>query len=403
MLSRKVLAVFALALVGCPASDGQEGGTEVGSTSTTTTGSSGGSVGPGSSSTNDSTSSTSGGEDSTSSSTGVSCDDVAPVDNPETYNCSVWDQDCPACHKCTHAWNGNDPGVPPGFGSVCVPVHPDPVDTLQPCTYGDEVGVDNCSANAFCWSPDPATSDGYCIEFCEQGKTCGEGFTCIAGGDGALGCVPTCDPFAPDCPDPVEQCMFYNGEASCSAAPSDLPAAPGLECFGICGEGFGCVNADAYGPDCAFDRCCTPLCDAGHPCADAEQSCYGTCGEASEDISVCVVPGIEPPGQCPPDDAEPNYPWCSGGANDDCRQSFGGGNDCVELCFCEDPCDAPADCPVPETGTATVECTDTFADQASCMLSCANGETCPNGMYCADELFPGYCMWYVEEEPGCLE
>lgn len=47
-------------------------------------------------------------------------------------------------------------------------------------------------------------------------------------------------------------------------------------------------------------------------------------------------------------------------------------------------CDEVADCPgVPVGGTATVECRDVTGDEVGeCILSCANGETCPVGMSC---------------------
>lgn len=395
---RTVLFVSSLVLTACPASSGEQTGTD-GTTSSTTS-----DTPVASSTTTSSTSATSTGMaagGSGSSSTGVSCETVEPVDNPETYNCNLSEQDCPDCHKCTHAWDGGD-GFPPALGTVCVPVDANPVATLEPCSHGAELGHDNCGDNAFCWSPDATSTDGYCVEFCETGKTCGEGFTCVGGGDGPLGCLPTCDPFTSECPDASEQCGYFNGQTYCAALPEEVPAEPGAECFGVCGAGFACVPADAYGASCEFDACCTPLCDAEHPCADAEQSCAGDCGEPPEGLSVCVVETEPSPGQCPPEDAEPNYPWCSDSA-DECGNLMGGGNDCVSLCFCNIECETAADCPVPETGTSTVECTGEFSNPNSCMLSCANGETCPNGMYCADALYPGYCMWFVEEEPGCTE
>lgn len=394
-----------LVLAGCPASSdgtGTDGtsGTSADATGTGTTSNS--TTGEAESSTTDPTTggSTTSGD---SSSTGIDCSVVEPVDNPEMYNCSLVDQDCPACHKCTHAWDGDNETYPVGSGTICVPVHEDPVGVFEPCSY-DGLGLDNCGADAFCWSPDEATTDGYCVAFCGADYSCAEGSSCAAGAKGDLGCLPTCDPFAPDCPDEGEDCLFLYDETQCVWLDPDfeLPG-DGEECSSWCAEGFACVSAEAYGPGCEFQGCCTPLCDADNPCASAEQECLGECGEPPEGISVCTVPTEPNPAQCPPEDAEPNYPWCSEQV-DECDQSFGGGNDCVTLCFCDVPCNAPGDCPVPATGTPTVECTDAAGGGDDiCMLSCANGETCPNGMYCDDELYPGYCMWFVEETPGCTQ
>lgn len=388
-------------MAGCPATV-DEGGTEGSSSS--------GGEASGSTSTNGDTS----GESSTSaasttttaadsSSTGEVCADVVPVENPEMYNCSLVDQDCPACHKCTHAWDGDNEVHPLESGTVCVPVDPNPVDLYQPCSYGEGPGLDDCGADAFCWSPDEATTDGYCVAFCGPEETCPEGSLCSFGGDGDLGCIPSCDPFAPDCPDASEECLFlvgYSEFATCVGGPSGSPTEVGDECHGWCGEGLGCVSAEVFGPGCAFDECCTALCDADHACSNPEQTCLGECAQSPEGISVCGVPLPPDPMQCPPDDAEPNYPWCSAIAG--CDESWGGGNDCVDVCFCHLQCETPADCPVPATGNPTLEC-ERVIDGGSCVLSCANGETCPDGMYCDDELYPGTCMWFVELEPGCTQ
>jgi hypothetical protein len=66
----------------------------------------------------------------------------------------------------------------------------------------------------------------------------------------------------------------------------------------------------------------------------------------------------------------------------------------ANTCFirgCKDTCDCFAP---PATGTAPVVC-DSIIDggEFGCALSCANGETCPDGMTCLDNL----CFWPAAE------
>jgi hypothetical protein len=63
-----------------------------------------------------------------------------------------------------------------------------------------------------------------------------------------------------------------------------------------------------------------------------------------------------------------------------------GANTCI-IRGCKDVCDCFAP---PATGNAEVIC-DTIisGDELGCALSCANGETCPDGMECFDNL----CFW----------
>ncbi|MCR9162990.1 MAG: hypothetical protein ACE37F_14825 [Nannocystaceae bacterium] len=386
-------------MLGCPASvvDVADPSTGGGSTSGTPETTGGPSSTDSSGAADTSTTGTSTGAESSSAD---ACVDVEPVDNPEMYNCSLMEQDCPPCYKCTHPWDGGNETYPIGIGSVCVPYGD--VGLYEPCSYGDAPGVDDCGAGSFCWSPDESTTDGYCIALCGEDYTCPEGSSCSAGGDGQVGCMPTCDPFDPACPDPIEECLMLNQwpTAQCIGGPSGLPATVGEECMGYCGEGLACVTADSYGPGCEFELCCTDLCDAEHPCSNPEQECAGECGEAPEGLSACTVPTPPDPTACPPEGAEPNYPWCSESAG--CDELWGGGDDCVEVCFCDLECETPADCPTPATGNPTVEC-EPVIDGGSCVLSCANGETCPDGMYCDEGFYPGTCMWFIELEPGCTQ
>ncbi|MBV1861436.1 MAG: hypothetical protein KUG77_23655, partial [Nannocystaceae bacterium] len=356
MLGKKGFQFLVLVLAGCTAAEGDDNSTDL-ETSTGQASTTEAEVSPASSTsagttgTSDSPNPTSTAE---SSSTGGACADVVPVDNPEGRNCSVQDQDCPDCHKCTWDWDGDNVQPPPEGGTVCVPVHADPVASLEPCTYQGP-GQDNCGENEFCWSPAPDTNDGYCIEFCGSLGACPEGTVCQGSAAYDWGCVPTCDPFEPECVDDAEECVLYsNDDGQCIHVPDTLVSSVGAECFGLCGEGLICVTADVFGPDCEFGSCCAELCDADHPCSDPELECLSECGEAPQAPSACVPPQPSDPSQCPPEDAEPNYPWCSSTAG--CDEGWGGGDECIELCFCHLECDAPSDCPTPETGDPTVTC-----------------------------------------------
>lgn len=58
-----------------------------------------------------------------------------------------------------------------------------------------------------------------------------------------------------------------------------------------------------------------------------------------------------------------------------------------EMTVCTTECTAETDCAVPATGDAVVKC---GGEPAACVLECADGETCPDGMTCAPT---GNCMW----------
>lgn len=402
VFEKKGILLFVLVLGACPAAEGDGGSTgQESSTGEPATGAAESTAGSmptaGSSSTTHAptTSTTVAGE---SSSTGEACADVVPVDNPELFNCSLQDQDCPDCHKCTWNWDGNRM-LPGEGGSVCMPVHADPVAMFEPCTY-EGPGQDNCGENLFCWSPDPETSDGYCVEFCGDVDGCPDGTICQGSSGYDWGCIPTCDPFEPECLDDAEQCVLSSdGLGRCGYVPDGLVSAVGDQCYGVCGEGLICVPADTFGPGCEFDACCAELCNVDNPCSDPEVECLGECGEEATEVpSACVPPQEPDPSQCPPEGAEPNYPWCSSTAG--CDEGWGGGNECIDLCFCHIECDVPEDCPVPETGNASRAC-ERVIDGTSCVLSCADGETCPDGMVCDTEFYPGTCMWQLELEPGC--
>ncbi len=68
-----------------------------------------------------------------------------------------------------------------------------------------------------------------------------------------------------------------------------------------------------------------------------------------------------------------------------------------EDCFCFRACDEDGDCPVPNEGTAKPVCTNVHGTFDGCVLSCGDGQTCPQGMTCR----PGFSSMSVEVSPVC--
>jgi len=76
-----------------------------------------------------------------------------------------------------------------------------------------------------------------------------------------------------------------------------------------------------------------------------------------------------------------------GPTNITCLGPSGGTFNVCGLSECVDDCDCFAP---PTTGTAIAGCRQAFADGGkACLLYCANGQICPDGMEC----FSGTCYW----------
>ena len=58
-----------------------------------------------------------------------------------------------------------------------------------------------------------------------------------------------------------------------------------------------------------------------------------------------------------------------------------------EMSVCTVECNVDEDCVAPETGDPIVKCN---GSPAACVLECADGEACPDGMVCAPTKM---CMW----------
>jgi hypothetical protein len=204
--------------------------------------------------------------------------------------CDPWGPDtCPSGFKC--APYGHD-GV-----TRCSPLPADPVGVYESCDTILVPAGDECVSGALCakWWGEPM-----CMPMCsgsvlepECSDPC-EGCLRFGSWDaGAWGiCLKPCDPLSPRC-EPAEKCSGEPGFMRPSCNPTSEERASMEQCFvgTMCAEGLTCVDA-ANVPGCAFERCCTDVCDLDDPdaCAGAEPG-------------VVCVPWFEDPmlaAQCAP-------------------------------------------------------------------------------------------------------
>ena len=246
-------------------------------------------------------SSSSGGESSSITCGFLGCSET---DGLPPFECSTWDQDCPEGEKCMpwandggNAWNA----------TRCSPVVPDPNAPGEPCMVeGSGVsGIDDCDATSMCFNVDPETNQGTCHAFCTGSETnpmcAGECEVCPISGDGVLAiCIPTCDPFAADCPAGSACYLAYDDSFLCVPDASGESGAPGDTCefVNACDGGTMCLDA-GWLPECEGNNCCSPFCTVGDPtpcavlpgteCVPVYEDGQGP--ECSPpDVGVCAVP-----------------------------------------------------------------------------------------------------------------
>ena len=280
------------------ASDGSETSSDGSSTSVSSTTSV-------STSTTTSADTSSSGDASTSTSTTSSSDEtdgcpfVCPGDVGEwDWECSQWDQDCPAGQKCA-AW-AND-----GGGSwnalKCVPIAEDPKAVGEACTAeGSGVsGIDDCELGAMCFDVDPETNEGTCYAFCmgsEALPVCLDASSqCNITGEGILTlCLPSCSPLLQDCNE-GEGC--YPVDEGFTCAPDVSGPDAGLygddcEFINVCDTGLFCDELGGV-PNCMGSLgCCNAFCDVSVADPDA------VCPDVAQG-QTCVAwyePGTAPPG-----------------------------------------------------------------------------------------------------------
>ena len=91
---------------------------------------------------------------------------------------------------------------------------------------------------------------------------------------------------------------------------------------------------------------------------------------------------------------DPLYPPCQFDADPVCEEPYMACYDfAMGYSACTSPCENDGDCPQPTTGDAPAVCAGPMSDQ--CIVDCANGETCPDGMECvavAGGMF-NRCLW----------
>jgi hypothetical protein len=229
------------------------------------------------------------------------------------FQCDIFTQDCPVGQKCT-PYNSESPEIPDTWdGWRCTPLAEDPVPPGEPCHTegGPTSGIDDCELGAMCYSVDPDTLEGACVNlcmgsadayFCEDPSTVCE----IETGGPVLVCLPICDPVVQDCPAgqacyPIQEDWFCRPDAS-----GDLGAyGDPCEFITVCDPGLICLDASTVPPGQACEGaagCCTEVCDITDPAGDMQctgaaegQACvpWYEDGEAPprwEDVGACMLP-----------------------------------------------------------------------------------------------------------------
>jgi hypothetical protein len=363
-------------------------------------------------SSSESTTSTTGSED-TDGTTGEVPSFACPP-QPGEAQCDPLAQDCPGGFHCV-PWTDDVGGYAEAF--VCAPLPDDPVGRHEACTWDPATCSDDCEQGSYCFPETYEGPGGLCLGICGSDgddEACSAGERCVTCATCSVGtCLPSCDPLAPQCPDEAPACLSYPPDGFVCMAAQHFEGALGDECEFInsCAEGLACVDASVTG-GCGGASCCTELCDLvdGDPaCSDPGHVCIpfylpGTAPEGLEHLGICGVPEADPcmvPGACPPPGIDDTYPWCSMTNEAYCPEGglagYGNAIACEGGCLCHTSCVDDVDCAVPSTGTAVPECVEEpfgFGSATSCMLSCAAGETCPDGMTCDATLWTEpLCIW----------
>jgi hypothetical protein len=216
----------------------------------------------------------------------------------ESYECSLYDQDCDSGEKC-NVW-ANDGGSA-WNATKCVAVDPDPDQVGETCQVeGSGVsGIDSCALGAFCWDVDPEVGLGMCVSYCQgtaEAPTCANPREYPAAGKEFCICLERCDPLLNDCP---VGCGCYGIDRRFQCVPD--ASGPDAGAFGDpceftngCDPGLSCTNGEMM--ECDTSACCSLFCDLSQPdpCPDGH-SCStiypdGGVPPGNEDIGICLLP-----------------------------------------------------------------------------------------------------------------
>ncbi|MCR9162923.1 MAG: hypothetical protein ACE37F_14490 [Nannocystaceae bacterium] len=217
----------------------------------------------------------------------------------QSYECSLYEQDCAPDEKC-NVW-ANDGGSS-WNATKCVAVDPDPDLVGEQChVEGSGVsGIDSCERGAFCWDVDPEEGLGMCVSFCQgtdNAPTCDNPREYPAAGKEFCLCLERCEPLLQDCP---VGCGCYATEDRFQCVPD--ASGPDIGLFGDaceftngCDPGLNCTNAEFV--DCDSTNCCTSFCDLSMPdtCPN-DYECQSVYAEGEvvpgyEDVGLCMLPG----------------------------------------------------------------------------------------------------------------
>ncbi len=330
------------------------------------------------------------------------------------FQCDPYAQDCPEGLHCTPM---DLDGDAIDDATVCGALSGTPVESYGTCTFDAAACTDDCALGSRCQPNPEQPGTGLCVPMCDfddEVLACADGQQCQTCAECSVGtCLQGCDPIDPQCPESMPRCLLVGEGFVCVPAPAGRSGVGDTCDFAAQCDGSLCAPAAAVG-DCAGASCCTEYCDLldGDPaCTNPAHVCLSVFAPApapagQEHVGYCALPSADPclvPGACPPPGIDDTLPWCSEfndiGCVDGGLAGYGDGMACEGGCLCAVDCEGPGagNCPVPPTGTATPECVqEPFGpgSPTSCMLSCAGGETCPDGMTCTEQLSGApLCVW----------
>ncbi|WP_266215504.1 ribulose phosphate epimerase [Paraliomyxa miuraensis] len=235
---------------------------------------------------------------------------VPPLDGMGgiSFECSIFQQDCPPGEKCM-PW-ANDGGSA-WNATRCSPLAEDPAGVEEPCMVegSGTSGIDDCELGTMCWDVDPETNEGVCVPLCmgsAWNPFCADpGRQCAIASDGAVAlCLPICDPIAQDCPD-GQACYPIQDSWSCAPDASGDMGVYGDPCefINVCDSGLVCLGSSAAAPGlpcegaagCCLEICAVSLGDAQCTGIAGGEICQPWYEEGSapigfDDVGVCALP-----------------------------------------------------------------------------------------------------------------